>query len=669
MMRRKTSSAAAVITSLVLFAGGLVPAGTAFSSESTASRGDHRDARFEIRLKSRSFIPKEGISKSLLRGRTFGVIQFYELPTPEQHRTIRDAGIIFRDCFSGNSYGAYLSRPLRERQLAALGVRSLFPLRATDRVSRAVFRGPPDRADAGQGRVDVVVTYFPEFDRAAAVIRDLGGSILTRSEFFETITVRATRGTVNRIAHNGWVRWIEPVASPPVLFNSDSRASINVDEIQEAPFNLTGAGVRLGIWDEGEVSDHADFAGRLTLMDNSQVSDHSTHVAGTMAGDGSLSGGFYRGMAPAAEIYSWDAGPDAQEEMLAGAMNQGISVSQNSWGDFPMFCEGYGEYGARSRFMDQLVAYKNLHVIFAAGNWREQKYLPLISQCGFGAGFGAMTAPATGKNVITVGGLGKDESMGEYSAWGPLIDGRVKPDVVTIGGTRVGADCVDGVTSTVPGDAYDNSIACGTSMAAPAVSGTAGLLIERYRQEPYVIDPTATPPPDLVKALLMNTATDMGNPGPDYKFGYGKVNALAAVEALDERAWRRGVNWQGDVRDHRIVVELNPAATCDIKIMLLWSDEPAAGNAADALVNDLDLVVIDPNFNSFLPLTLDPGDPDADAAPGGNSRDNVEQVVFSTTTPGNWTIRVSGDVCSPNGQPYVITWVGEGCQISTGPEM
>jgi hypothetical protein len=38
-----------------------------------------------------------------------------------------------------------------------------------------------------------------------------------------------------------------------------------------------------------------------------------------------------------------------------------------------------------------------------------------------------------------------------------------------------------------------------------------------------------------MKALVSNTAKDNGNPGPDYKYGFGNLNALRAIKVLDNK--------------------------------------------------------------------------------------------------------------------------------------
>ena len=65
-------------------------------------------------------------------------------------------------------------------------------------------------------------------------------------------------------------------------------------------------------------------------------------------------------------------------------------------------------------------------------------------------------------------------------------------------------------------------------MSTPVVTGVVALMIQHYRQRyGFPNEPSA----DIMKALLANTATDIGRPGPDYMFGFGRVDALAAAVA------------------------------------------------------------------------------------------------------------------------------------------
>src|SRR5579863_9954500 len=76
----------------------------------------------------------------------------------------------------------------------------------------------------------------------------------------------------------------------------------------------------------------------------------------------------------------------------------------------------------------------------------------------------------------------------------------------------------------------------GSSMASPAVGGTLALLVQRYRQ----LFPGTDPSSALLEALVCNTATDLGNPGPDFTFGFGNLNALAADQLLESNQYSTG---------------------------------------------------------------------------------------------------------------------------------
>jgi subtilisin family serine protease len=540
-------------------------------------------------------------------------------------------------------------------------------------MSPTLARGEPAPwAVNRDGTVDLRLLYFSEFDDmrdspgSAAVLRSLGAEILNHSLPFETFRIRIPLASLHDVASLPWVRWVEEVRDDPVTWNDVSRDEIRVEEVQQAPFNLTGQNVKLGIWDEGAVDEgHGDFAGRLTLMEEMEVRNHPTHVAGTMAGDGAESDGLYKGMAPRAEIYSWSSwdSPDSPDdepfwEMLDAVDDPGIAVSQNSWGGVPS-CELLGSYNLDANYEDQLVALAGLNLVFAAGNLRAEQYEGAYFACDieFDNFFGSLPIQSSAKNVLTVGSVARDgTSMSVFSGWGPTRDGRIKPDVVAVGGQgATGEGCPDGVVSALAGGGYVTG--CGTSMSTPAVSGTLALLIERYRQEPYIVDPTVLPPPDLLKAVLLNTATDLGTPGPDYRFGYGKVNARAAVGALDQRAFRRGVVSQGDVQETKIQVHPSDGSGCDFQVLLNYADDAAPPASASTLINDLDLEVFSPGNVQHDPYRLNANFPELPAVPSPiHPAGPVEQVPVTGGEAGEWTIRVTGVEVMKEVQVYTVTW-------------
>ena len=96
------------------------------------------------------------------------------------------------------------------------------------------------------------------------------------------------------------------------------------------------------------------------------------------------------------------------------------------------------------------------------------------------------------------------------------MDGRIKPEIMGSGYN---------INSTIPFNAYGGST--GSSMSCPAVTGSLALLYERYRQLHAGANPSAA----LIKAVACNSADDLGNPGPDYFYGFGMLNARKAVDA------------------------------------------------------------------------------------------------------------------------------------------
>ncbi|MGA1235877.1 MAG: S8 family serine peptidase, partial [Limisphaerales bacterium] len=444
------------------------------------------------------------------------------------------------------------------------------------------------------------------------------------------------------------VRWVEEGAPPLTTFNDASRLAVGVDVLQLPPFDLTGAGVVLGICDSGNVFLHGDFAGRLEHLESAEVSDHSTHVAGTMAGSGvgsEAAGGVafqWRGVAPDADIVSWTYTADPVG--LHGQLVQrGGILSQNSWGlaiaTNYSNCYLLGEYFWTAPDYDRVVGglYSNtpISVVFAAGNLR---WGTTTNTCGYGP-YGVLSPPGTAKNVITVGSvdsISSDTSF--FSSWGPTKDGRLKPEVVAPG-SQNNADF--GTTSTTSNGGY--GVKQGTSMAAPVVSGGMGLMVQEHRARFGGADPL----PSTLKGILIHTAADLNNAssyfngGPDFASGYGVVQLDRAVEHVASGAFYEGELVHGGTNTFYFLV----GDTADeVKLTLAWDDVAAVQNAAVTLVNDLDLVVVDPDGVRHYPWTLDPANPALPARQDAEDHRNVvEQVqVTSGIVPGVWQVQLLG---------------------------
>jgi uncharacterized repeat protein (TIGR01451 family) len=158
-----------------------------------------------------------------------------------------------------------------------------------------------------------------------------------------------------------------------------------------------------------------------------------------------------------------------------------------------------------------------------------------------------------------------------------------------------------------------------------------------------------------MKAWLIHTTRDLGNQGPDYMYGYGAVDAVAAVDLIKSTS-NYAVNSisQGETYTHIYQV---PIGAGEFKVSLAWDDYAAAPFVANALVNNLDLEVRGPDGSVHYPYSLNPLSPQNLAtAIGPNNRDNQEQVLVHNPTPGDWTIYVRGTSVPESPQSFALAY-------------
>jgi hypothetical protein len=101
----------------------------------------------------------------------------------------------------------------------------------------------------------------------------------------ETREKAAELGLPMRIEHeDGTVQelmWFEN--GQPVYYtthNENAAISTGVHWLQDAPYELDGAGGVIGVWDSGMVrTSHQEFEGRVENVDSIIVTNHATHVA------------------------------------------------------------------------------------------------------------------------------------------------------------------------------------------------------------------------------------------------------------------------------------------------------------------------------------------------------------------------------------------------------
>lgn len=231
------------------------------------------------------------------------------------------------------------------------------------------------------------------------------------------------------------------------------------------------------------------------------------------------------------------------------------------------------------------------------------------------------------------------------------------------------------------------ALALGTSLSAPVVSGAVALVDEAWRDlhSSSGADPNRAPP-ELVKALLINSAQELARSGPDYAYGHGLLRAQWAIDTLQRpnttgqsslapTQVRTGFISEGEVLDFDLVTPVGPG-TYAAKVTLAWMDVPgtsgsvvrycnqnnkvectlnaqcqfglcypaACGAQPCDLVNDLDLRVEEPGQTYAAYPFIGPGaaNPTGNASNGVNHVDNVETVSFLALAQGTWHVKVTG---------------------------
>ncbi len=459
------------------------------------------------------------------------------------------------------------------------------------------------------------------------------------------------------------VMWVEPALPQMGETNDSNRARVQADQLQTAPYNLTGAGVTVLVYDGGTARPtHQTFGGRLTKIDTSAQSTHPTHVSGTIGGSGAgEAGNPHKGMAPgvlllsaglesSGGIFLYTNPGDIEADYGNAINNHGADIANNSIGTntesngFP--CEIQGDYGITDVIIDSIArgtVWQPFRIVWAAGNERSGERCNIE---GFGDYYSS-APPANAKNQVCVGALNSnDDTMTSFSSWGPADDGRMRPDI-SAPGCQSGGD--NGVTSS--GNASDTAYTslCGTSMASPTVCGISSLILEDYRvQFPGSPDFRNS----TLKVFLAHTAVDLGNPGPDYQFGYGSVRAQAALDFMRTGNFLERNILQGETFQTTITV---PAGSGPLKVTIAWDDVPGTPNVNPTLVNDIDVRLVAPGGQVFHAWNLDPANPSANAfQTGPNRRDNLEQVYVAAPVAGVWHVEVIGFNVPSGPQPVSI---------------
>ncbi len=312
---------------------------------------------------------------------------------------------------------------------------------------------------------------------------------------------------------------VAPASSPLAFTNPEANlALVNAPALWSS--GISGQGVVVASMDTGVSLSHPDLAAQWRGGTNSWYdpygehpttpSDTHGHGTGTMgvivAGDGS---GASLGLAPDAQWIAVKIFND-QGSATSTAIHSGFQwlldpdndpntadapdVVNNSWG-----------FASPGCFLD---FEPDLQALRAAG------ILPVFSAGNGGPGTMTSFSPANNPSAFAVGATDNSDAIASFSSRGPTSCGGstgVFPEL-----TAPGVN----IQVLAPGGQFD--YASGTSLAAPHVTGGLALLLSAY--------------PNLTLAeqenALLNSAVDLGDPGPDDTYGYGRLDLLAAYNWL-----------------------------------------------------------------------------------------------------------------------------------------
>lgn len=565
------------------------------------------------------------------------IIQFNSIPDEQAVERLKGAGIILLDYVPEIAYTAMVHGILDSNVLVRSNARSVIELTAAQKIHPNLHGSRfPEHAVAVAGKVDVVVN-FPRTISADDVRKELEAQkieiISTAQTRYQIIGARVETNRLHELAGLPWVIYIEAVPPPDEPLNDKSLAGSRANVVAKglpSGHRLDGEGVVIGIGDAADLKSHIDVGTRAVSYIPYGDYWHGLHMAGTVGGAGIVNEK-YKGYAPKASILLHS---DVLSDAPTLVRNFGMVATAYAYGSGT--CSSFGTYTPSSAMIDmQADELPYLQHVFAGGN------SGIVGPCnGLPPGFGNVPgAYMSSKNSISVGRLATTGLVSPASSKGPLRDGRIKPDLIAPG---------TAIVSTMPNNAYQ--AATGTSMSAPAVSGSIALITQRYRQ----LHNQQNPRNSLVKALLCNGATDRGLAGPDYSYGFGAMNLLRSVTMLEKGHYFNGSLANQASAEHQIQI---PANTAVLKVMLYWNDRPASMiTDAKALVNNLDLSAVGSGGKTLLPLVLDPTAPQLAAVAGVDTVNNVEQIVLENPEAGTYTFKVAGTQVPSGPQDYYLVY-------------
>ncbi|MBW6469936.1 MAG: S8 family serine peptidase [Methanosarcinaceae archaeon] len=360
---------------------------------------------------------------------------------------------------------------------------------------------PAIAATSGNEKVSVIISFKDKPD--AALVKAHGGDVKQQYTIIPAISADVPAKALYGLSHNSKIDIIELDAKVQAM---GQVTPWGIERIQAPAVHrngIYGTGIKVAIIDTGVDYNHPDLAANyiggydFVNSDEDPMDDagHGTHVAGTVAAINNDIGVI--GAAPGIDLYALKVlnseGSGSYSNIISAiqwAVDNNMDVASMSLG-------GSSNLISLSRACDN--AYRSgLVIVAAAGN-----------------DAGRVSYPAAYSSVIAVAATDYNDTRAWFSNYGSQIE-LSAPGV--------------GINSTILGGGYSGNTWSGTSMATPHVTGAVALLLTTSVPEVYDTNSNNVWDPAEVRQRFQDTAIDLGAAGKDNYYGYGLINASAAVE-------------------------------------------------------------------------------------------------------------------------------------------
>lgn len=418
----------------------------------------------------------------------------------------------------------------------------------------------------------VIVYHLLPSEADLAELKSIGIPGGTRYRALPMVSITGTRAQIAAISHLPSVRSIYGNRTLTFTSEPEVRAVTGVDRARRdaelsshnRSLPVTGRNVTVAVLDTGVDATHGDLSGRVVknikladtqsvgagfnypvnsenLPNTDQLYGHGSFVAGIIAGNGSLSGGKFAGVAPDARLVGLSAGDltlvyvlNGFDYLLSNRSEPATRIVNCSFSANTVF-----DMNDPVNVATKMLTGAGINVVFSAGNT--------------GPGAQTLNPYAVAPWVVSVGATDTQGRLASFSSRGDFGSALFRPtlvapgvNVVSVRGSGIanvtgaeglaGADAKRLSSSELP----NYTTANGTSFSAPQVAGAIALMLEA--------NPSLTPAE--VREILQLTATPLA-PYYTHETGAGMLNVHAAVlqSAFSQRrlgTWR-GIADRGQV--------------------------------------------------------------------------------------------------------------------------